>query len=107
VNQVIILGGELSCGSGDVSDLELDAGLRNRNLGRPLGGSETGIRGLRKRPESEVLCPFEVVGLHVVAFVPLETKTQGISVERARGVRVSHDRGDARHKEDVHQVAPP
>ena len=97
VDQATTHGGELSCRSGDVSDLELDAGLRDRDLGGPLCGPEAGIRRLRKRPEAEVLCPFKLVGEHVVAVVTLEAQTQGVRVEGPRGVRVSHDRGDTRY----------
>src|SRR6202012_111767 len=90
-----------------VSDLELDACLRDRDLVRPFCSSEAGIRRLRKGPESEVLRPFQLVGENVVTFLALKAQAQGVSVEGPRPLSVSHDRSDARYKLDFHRPAPP
>jgi hypothetical protein len=44
MGEVMALGGELSRGSGHVSNLEFDTGLRDGGISWPFGGSETGIR---------------------------------------------------------------
>src|SRR5580704_3884982 len=76
VNQVVVLGGQLIGRSGNVGHLELDTGLRNRDLSRPLRGSEAGSRRLGEGPQSKVFCPFKLVSEQVVALVALEVKTQ-------------------------------
>jgi len=38
------LGREFGRGGRDVSDLEFDAGLGDRDVGRPFGSTETGVR---------------------------------------------------------------
>jgi hypothetical protein len=107
MDEVIPLGGELSCRSGHISNLEFDTGLGDGSTSRPFGGSEAGIRRLRKGPETEVFCPFQLVREHVVALSSLETKPQGVRVEGSRGLGISHNRGNARYELDIHQPAPP
>ena len=52
VDEPIALGFELGACSGDVRDLELDAGLGDRDVGGPFGSAETGPRGFRKGPQA-------------------------------------------------------
>jgi hypothetical protein len=45
VEQAAALALELGGRGGDVVDLELEAGLRHGDVGRPLGASEAGLGG--------------------------------------------------------------
>ena len=60
VDQPTTLGLEFGGRGGDVWDLELDAGLGDRDVGGPFGGAETSVGRFRERPQTEVLGPFEL-----------------------------------------------
>src|SRR5436305_509838 len=104
VDEPITLRLQLGGCGGDVSDLELDAGLRNWDVGGPFSGAEAGLRRFRKRPQPEVFRPFQLLGENVVALFTLKGQAQGVPVERASRASVSHDRGDARYELDVHRL---
>lgn len=61
----------VGCG-GYISDLELDAGLRDWNVNRSLCGAETSACGLRKRPQFKVLCSFQLVSEDIVPLFALK-----------------------------------
>ena len=56
VDEPMALGGEFGGCGGHIRDLELDAGLGDRDVGRPYGGARTGCRRFREGPQAE-MCP--------------------------------------------------
>ena len=50
VDEPMTLGHEFSRRRGNVGDLELDACVRNGDLGRPFGGAKASVRRFRQRP---------------------------------------------------------
>jgi hypothetical protein len=68
VQQVVPRGDQLlgrGVQRGAVSDLELDADLRNRQVLGPLVPAETGLGGLAQRPDPEVPRPLDVFAAEV------------------------------------------
>jgi hypothetical protein len=97
------------CG-GNISDLELDAGLGDWDVGGPFGGAETGVRRFREGSQPEVFRPFQLLGEHVFALFALfalKGQAQVVPIERASCVSVSHIRGDTCYYElDIHRLPP-
>jgi hypothetical protein len=70
---------ELLRSTGDsvcVLELELDADLRDRCIGGPVGSAEAGLSRFRERPHAEVLAAFDVLTGVVVAIKLLERETR-------------------------------
>ena len=107
MDEVMALGGELRCGSFHVTNLEFDTCLRDGNVIRPFGGSETGTCRLREWPKPKVFCSFQLVCKPVFALSTLERNAQRLCVKGPRDVGISHDGRNARYEMDMHQPAPP
>jgi hypothetical protein len=55
------------CGDGlGIGQLELDAGLRDRMFCGPVRAAEASLRGLRQRPDPEVLAPAYLLTVEIV-----------------------------------------
>src|SRR5207237_952864 len=59
--QLVPLRFQLLRGALDIHDIELKPGLRNRQIFRPLTAAEARFCRLRKRPQRELLYPFDLV----------------------------------------------
>lgn len=68
--------------------LDLDAGLGNRDVGRPLGYSEAGVRRGGKGPKAEVRGLPEFVSAHVVAVFTLEAQAQSFRNSTSMGLHL-------------------
>jgi hypothetical protein len=72
MNEPIALESEFSRCGGNVRYLELDAGLGYGDISGPFSATKTCTRCFRKRPQPEVVYPFERVGEYTVAVLALE-----------------------------------
>ena len=91
------LAGSLGDG-GRVPDLEFDADLRNRVVGRPGVRSEARPGGLRQRPHAKVLAAADLLTEHVlVSGWRFQGQAEGFDEQLAA---VGRPRGDNRHTRD-------
>jgi hypothetical protein len=66
---------ELGGGGSDGLDrvkLEFQAGLGDRDVSRPFGGTKAGLGSLAQRPETEVLCAFKLSRKDIFPLFALE-----------------------------------
>src|SRR2546429_2626663 len=90
---------QLPSGGGNgvgVGDLELEADLRQRAIGRPLAGPEAGPGGLAQRPDAEVLGALDLLAVEVVIVGgALQRKAEGVDVQLATPWGIGGDHSDA------------
>lgn len=101
------MGGQLGGCCGDIGDLELDGGVRDGHLGRPVGQAETGSGGVSEGPHLKVLDPPEAVDSERVARDHLERQTEDVLVERPCGSGVGDDRREPCDEEDFRDLCLP
>jgi hypothetical protein len=86
-----------------VSDFELDTGLRYRPIRRPLAGAEACFGSLRERPHTKVLAAANALAeIVVIALVALEWQPQRIDEEFAALGWIRRDDGHARDEQNLH-----
>ncbi len=92
----------------DGGHLELDARLRHRPVGRPLGRAEAGLRRLRERPHAEVPGTADLLTEDVLVLLAgaLQREAQRVDVQPAAGGRVRGDHRHAGDEADVHLPHP-
>src|SRR5436190_22085680 len=87
-------------------DVELDARLRARAVGRPVGVAEACLGGLPERPHAEVPGSLNLLAVQVLlALVCGQRETERVDVELAARVDVWRDHGEAGHEFHVHGAA--
>src|SRR5437016_8238741 len=93
---------------GGALDLELEADLGKRQVGRPFARAETGLRSLGERPDTEVLAA-RYLPARVVPVLPLalQREAEGVDIELSACWRVGGDDGDACNELDLHLRSPP
>ena len=90
-----------------VGHLEFEAGVRDRPIRRPDRRAKACLRGLRQRPDTEMLAALDALAeIVLVAFVPLERQPESVDEELAALRRVGSDDRDAGNEQDLHLVPP-
>ncbi|MFI5268667.1 MAG: hypothetical protein ACHQ7M_14935 [Chloroflexota bacterium] len=97
---------QLPCRHVNIVNVELDPGLRRRQVGGPLGRAKAGLGGLGQGPHREMLHPIDAAGMEVVA-VFLKRQPQAVAVETARASNVGGNRPETSDKKHLHPSPSP